>query len=165
MGSWPSSDRPVGRGAAGNLVGVDDVDTIAVARLQVDGQRYTTNRKELIRLLAEAGSPLTIPEILDHRPDLAQSSVYRNLVVLEQSGLVQKIVTTDEWARYELAEDLTEHHHHLICSNCGLVRDFTVPNRVEQAVESAFEKVAEEHGFSLIHHRLDLVGLCPDCAD
>jgi Fe2+ or Zn2+ uptake regulation protein len=144
---------------------VEDVDVIAVTRLRKDGQRYTENRRQLVRLLATAGTPLTIPEILRRRRDLAQSSVYRNLVVLEEAGLVQKIVTSDEWARYELAQDLTEHHHHLICSECGTVRDFTVPPRVERSVDDALAKVARQTGFTLRQHQLDLVGVCPACSD
>lgn len=143
---------------------MEDLDRLAVARLRQHGQRYTTNRRQLVQLLATADAPVTIPEILQQRPGLAQSSVYRNLVMLEQSGLVQRVVTNDEWARFELAEDLTEHHHHLICSRCGIVRDFTVPARVERSVVSAFDKIAEQTGFTLQRHRLDLVGVCPACA-
>ena len=67
-----------------------------------------------------------IPQILEVDRSLAQSSAYRNLAVLERAGVVHRIVTTDEFARYELAEDLTEHHHHLICRSCGSVADFTL---------------------------------------
>ena len=143
---------------------MEDLDRLAVARLRQQGQRYTGNRRSLIRLLAAADAPLTIPDILERGPELAQSSVYRNLLLLEQSGLVQRVVTNDEWARFELAEDLTQHHHHLICSTCGIVRDFTVPPQVERSVDDAFAKIAQQTGFTLLTHRLDLVGLCPDCA-
>jgi Fe2+ or Zn2+ uptake regulation protein len=141
-----------------------ELDRIAQTRLRRDGQRYTENRRHLVDALAVADAPLTIPEILQRRTDLAQSSVYRNLAVLERAGVVQKIVTTDEWARYELAEDLTQHHHHLICSSCGAVRDFTVSTGLEQSIETALTQVAAQQGFQLDHHRLDLVGLCEDCA-
>jgi Fe2+ or Zn2+ uptake regulation protein len=142
---------------------VSEIDQIAHARLRRDGQRYTDNRRQLVRVLAESADPLTIPEILQQRADLAQSSVYRNLSILERAGVVQRIVTTDEWARFELAEDLTEHHHHLICSGCGAVRDFTVSPRLEQSIDEALSEVADHAGFHLDHHRLDLVGLCDGC--
>ena len=96
-----------------------------------------------------AEHPLTIPEILDANAELAQSSVYRNLVVLERSGVVSKVVTTNEWSRYELAEDLTGHHHHLICSSCGAVRDVDVPEPLEASIDAAFAALAAEHGFTL----------------
>ena len=143
---------------------MEDVDVIAVTRLRMDGQRYTENRRQLVRLLATAGTPLTIPEILQRRRDLAQSSVYRNLVVLEEAGLVQKIVTSDEWARYELAEDLTEHHHHLICANCGMVEDVPASAGLEQSVHTAATQIARSTGFRTQRHRVDLVGLCARCA-
>ncbi|TMK61498.1 MAG: transcriptional repressor [Actinobacteria bacterium] len=85
----------------------------AVARrLRRSNQRLTANREALVELLAETPRPLTMPEILGSRAGLAQSSVYRNLVVLEQAGVVHRIVTSDGHARFELAEDLTGRHHH-----------------------------------------------------
>jgi Fur family transcriptional regulator, ferric uptake regulator len=134
-----------------------------MAHLRRDGQRYTDNRRRLVHALEAAGAPLTIPEILAREGDLAQSSVYRNLSVLERAGVLQRIVTTDEWARYELAEELTEHHHHLICAGCGVMRDFTLSSGVEEALDDALAGVATDAGFTLGHHRLDLVGHCGAC--
>ena len=96
-------------------------------------------------------------------PRLAQSSAYRNLAVLERAGVVHRIVAAGEFARYELAEDLTEHHHHLICATCGDVRDFTVSPELEGDLDRALGRIARQHGFSADHHRLDLVGTCSAC--
>ncbi len=140
-----------------------ELDRIAAARLRAVGQRYTTNRRELVAVLAESDAPLTIPELLGRRAGLAQSSVYRNLSILEQAGVVTRIVTSDEWARFELAHDLTEHHHHMICSTCGAVADITLPAELEQTIDTTFTKIARKKGFRLDHHRLDLVGSCAGC--
>jgi len=130
-----------------------------------DGQRYTTGRRRVVHVLAAAGQPLTIPEILDRDAELPQSSVYRNMVVLEQAGAVQRVVATGEWSRFELAEQLTEHHHHhLICSSCGTVRDITVPAALERSLERSLGSVASVEGFAIDHHRLDLIGRCAACA-
>lgn len=142
-----------------------DLHAVAAERLRVDGQRYTPQRRALVQLLAELDQPLTIPQLLERRRDLAQSSAYRNLAVLERAGVVHRIVTADEFARYELTEDLTEHHHHhLICETCGDVSDFTVPPRVEADLEAAVAKVARRTGFRVADHRLDLVGTCARCS-
>jgi Fe2+ or Zn2+ uptake regulation protein len=141
-----------------------DLHTTAANRLRRDAQRYTANRRALVELLDQSAQPLTIPELLARRRGLAQSSAYRNLAVLERAGVVHRIVTSDEFARYELAEDLTEHHHHLICSACGGVEDFTVSPQLERTLGRAFERVAAETGFQAQHHRLDLVGICTRCA-
>ncbi len=141
-----------------------DLHATATTRLRADGQRYTPRRRALVELLAEVDQPLTIPQLLERRRELAQSSVYRNLAVLERAGVVHRIVTTHEFARYELAEDLTEHHHHLICASCGDVADFTVPDAVEHELATALAKVARRTGFRVTDHRLDLVGTCTRCS-
>jgi Fur family transcriptional regulator, ferric uptake regulator len=141
-----------------------DLHGTTAARLRDDGQRYTTNRRALVDALAAADAPVTIPQLLERRRDLAQSSAYRNLAVLERAGVVHRIVTTDEFARYELAEDLTDHHHHhLICSRCGAVDDFVVPPDIETTLAGALARAAEAAGFSATHHQLDLVGVCRRC--
>jgi len=142
-----------------------DVHEQAAERLHADGQRYTPQRRALVALLAEVDQPLTIPQLLERLPDLAQSSAYRNLAVLERAGVVHRVIATDEFARYELTEDVTEHHHHhLICESCGDVSDFTVPHQVEADLEAAVAKVARRTGFTVTDHRFDLVGTCARCS-
>lgn len=142
----------------------DDLHLAISARLTGDDQRYTTGRRGLVEVLLRAGRPLTASEILG-AGGLAQSSAYRNLAVLENAGVVHRVAGTDEYARFELAEDLTDHHHHhLICTGCGLVTDFTVSDRLEQSLEAAMVTVADTTGFRPDHHRLDLLGRCANCA-
>ena len=141
-----------------------DVDATASARLSQVGQRYTANRQALVGILERARQPLSIPDVLAQDRSLPQSSVYRNLAVLEQAGVVRRIVTSDEFSRYELAEDLTEHHHHLICSTCGAVEDFTASAGLERSVHRAIDDIASSVGFTAEHHRLDLIGTCSRCA-
>jgi Fur family ferric uptake transcriptional regulator len=140
-----------------------DLHATALARLRADGQRYTTNRRSVVEELERSDRPLSIPELLEAVGDLAQSSAYRTLSVLERVGVVRRLVTHDEFARYELAEDLTEHHHHLICSRCGTIQDFTVPDSLEADLERCLRRVASRHGFTGPSHRLDLVGTCARC--
>ena len=142
-----------------------DLHTAVAERLQDSDQRYTRGRRALIDVLEEATRPLTIQEILQRDRGLAQSSAYRNLVLLEQSGVVHRVVSTDEFARFELAEHLTDHHHHhLICTQCGQVADFTVSPEVEDALSAALDRAAGDAGFAIQDHRLDLVGQCRRCA-
>ena len=143
---------------------VSDLHEITAERLAADQQRYTANRRAIVDILGAAPHPLALSEVLAEGDGLAQSSVYRNLAVLEEAGVVRKVVAADEYARYELAEDLTGHHHHLLCTSCGAVEDFTLPARVEQSIEAVFTTAARRTGFHGVHHRLDLVGLCADCS-
>ena len=131
--------------------------------LRQSDQRFTKGRRALVEALLAGGQPMTIPQVLKADTRLAQSSAYRNLVVLEAAGVVTRIVTNDEFARYELAERLTEHHHHLICSHCGDVTDFALGTRTEDALDGALHRIAHDVGFVVESHRLDLIGTCADC--
>jgi Fur family transcriptional regulator, ferric uptake regulator len=144
----------------------DGLRSTVASRLQAVNQRATASRQTIVSVLGQASRPLTIPEILE-TPDgrsLAQSSVYRNLVVLEEAGLVRRVVTDDEFTRYELAEDLTEHHHHLVCVRCGRIEDVPADAHLERSLADATEEIARTTGFRTQHHRIDLVGLCRQCA-
>jgi len=144
----------------------EDLHDTVSTRLRRVNQRVTANRKAIVGALSTGTRPMTIPEILESPGGrgLAQSSVYRNLLVLEQAGLVHRIVTDGEFARFELAEDLTEHHHHLICANCGTVEDVPASAGLEESVHTAASQIARSTGFHTQRHRVDLVGLCARCA-
>jgi Fe2+ or Zn2+ uptake regulation protein len=140
------------------------VHATAADRLRHEGQRYTTQRQGLVELLVEVEQPLTIPQLLERQPGLSQSSAYRNLAVLERAGVVHRIAGADGFARYELTEDLTGHHHHLVCSACGEVVDFEMSEAIERDLEAALHRAARRAGFQVSGHRLDLVGTCASCS-
>jgi len=140
-----------------------EVDDEVAALLRRADQRYTDGRRRLVAVLQSGDGPLTITQILDADRTLAQSSVYRNLTLLEDAGAVTRIVTRDDFARYELAEHLTEHHHHLICTECGDVADFALDDGAEHALDDALAEAARQAGFTVEGHRLDLLGRCAQC--
>ena len=141
----------------------DELHTTVAQRLRSVGLRYTRSRRQVIEVLAATDRPLTIPDISDHADSLAQSSAYRNLTELIDAGVVYRIVAGDEYSHFELAEDLTHHHHHLVCTHCGRVEDFVASDELERNLHDALDVVAGSSGFTVQHHRLDLVGTCADC--
>ena len=142
-----------------------NVHQMAVTKLASVSHRYTSNRRAVVDALLALPGPATIAEVLRAGPGLAQSSTYRNLVVLEQVGVVHRIVTSDDHARFELTEEITgEHHHHLICEGCGTIIDVLLEPELERALEASLGRAAAANGFHGQHHRVDLVGLCADCA-
>ena len=142
----------------------DQIHSAIAQRLRTVEQRYTPVRRALIEALASAGRPLSIVELLATMPGYPQSSVYRNLADLEQVGGVARLAATDDFARYELAEDFAGHHHHLLCTSCGQVLDFTPPGSVERALARAAADVHTAEGFRTTAHRIEFVGLCRRCA-
>jgi Fe2+ or Zn2+ uptake regulation protein len=140
-----------------------DLHAEVASRLRLSGQRYTPRRRALVETVAGARQPLSIPDIVAGRRGLAQSSVYRNLSILEQARVVHRIVTGEDFARFELAEDLSEHHHHLVCRNCGRVEDVSLPGSLERRMVGALAEVAGSAGFTPAAHRLDVIGTCRTC--
>ena len=140
-----------------------DLHRVVEQRLRRIDQRYTAGRRAIIDLLTRAGHPVSIGEIASGLPDLPRSSAYRHLVDLQAAGVVRRVAASDEFARFELAEDLTGHHHHLLCLNCGKVTDVTYPPGLERGISEAISQIAEAHGFQPEGHILDVLGLCAAC--
>jgi Fur family transcriptional regulator, ferric uptake regulator len=139
--------------------------TAAEHRLGRVGQRHTRQRRSILDLIASAGRPVTVPDLLALQGSGAsQSSLYRNLVVLEGVGVLQRVTGVGNHDRFELSEELSGgHHHHLTCTSCGLVTDIPADHHVERAVATESQRVASELGSVITGHSLELYGLCEDC--
>ena len=127
-------------------------------------QRYTALRRQLVDVLGSAPDPLTVGEVQSSVKGLALSSLYRNLVILEECRVVSRIMTSNGSAIFELSEELSEHHHHLVCDQCGTVRDIVLPGSIESGLDRQLSKIAQNEGFVFRHHQLDVIGLCGKCS-
>lgn len=127
------------------------------------GQRYTPVRRTIVEVMVNSSTPLTIGDLLDQLTEIPQSSLYRNLAVLEQAEVVVRVKTSGDTGRYELSERLAGHHHHLICSRCGAMKDIVVPSNMEKRLDESLHEIAKSEGYAMQHHRLDVVGVCKKC--
>jgi len=141
-----------------------EVHDLVDEQLRRTRQRYTRGRRQLVALLVALGRPVPLPELLEHGAMQSQSSLYRNLAILEQCGAVERIASTDDVARYELTEELAGHHHHLVCSRCGRIDDVVLPSAVERALALAAGEAHDQRGFVVESHKIELVGTCRSCA-
>ena len=114
-------------------------------------------------MILAAGQPVTLPDIVAAAPELAPSSIYRNLDVLERSGVVDRITASGDHAHFEFAEPLLSHHHHLICIDCGAIEDVRLDDDVEALVDQSLTEAASRAGFTPLRHSLDLHGHCASC--
>ena len=119
-----------------------DLHEAVAARLADRSGRYTGARRDLIQLLAEAGQPLTVDEIVVRAPKQRPSSVYRNLAVFEAEGVVRRMAGVGDLARFELTEALVGHHHHLACQVCGAMTDVQLPHDLERRLDAALAELA-----------------------
>lgn len=140
-----------------------ELDELVEGRLRRVDMRYTAGRRAIVELLAELGHPANIADIGARLPDVPTSSAYRHLVDLQSAGVVRRIAGKDEFARFELAEDLTEHHHHLVCTRCGRVLDVTPSPAFERSVSKMVAQLAAGVRFEPVSHDLDVMGHCSSC--
>lgn len=134
------------------------------SRLADNAVRYTRGRRAVVDALAAADGPRSAAELTPEIPSVPVSSLYRTLSVLEAAGVVTPHLSTKGVARYELAEWLTGHHHHLVCSTCGQVEDVEIPEPVEAQVESLIRMIAASAAFEADGHALEIEGRCARCA-
>ena len=85
-----------------------ELDRAVSDQLAVHDLRYTAVRRRLVDELRRSDGPVTLPQILESATDLAQSSAYRNLSLLEEAGIVRRLVHGGDHAHFELAEELTD---------------------------------------------------------
>src|ERR1700722_15407644 len=143
---------------------MDELHSLVEGRLRRVELRYTSGRRGLGGPLIASGRPLSIADIADSLPELPRSSAYRHLVDLQTAGVVRRIAASDEFARFELDERLTEHHHHLICTTCGRVLDIPPSATFERTVSRQLGELAGAQGFVPASHVVDVLGTCADCS-
>jgi Fur family transcriptional regulator, ferric uptake regulator len=146
--------------------GRNELHVAAERRLARVGQRHTKQRRAILDLVATAGRPVSVPDLLSaNGSDVSQSSLYRNLVVLEGVGVLQRVTGVGNHDRFELSEALSgRHHHHLTCTGCGLVVDIAADPAVETAVAGEARRISAELTAVVTGHSLDLYGRCADCS-
>ena len=133
-----------------------------LAALEGKGRRSGA-RRSVVELLGRQDCCLTAQQIFDklraegRRVGIA--SVYRVLEQLSEQGLVQRIDLGAGIARYEPALESGEHHHHLVCDDCGKVEAFADPE-----LEAVIHKVERKTGYSVAAHDVVLRGACRDCS-
>jgi Fur family ferric uptake transcriptional regulator len=120
-------------------------------------------RLAVIELLARQDCAMTAIEIDDQlrasNQAISRASVYRTLEQLEELKLVQRLEMGRGMASYERIEPSGEHHHHVVCENCGRVEPFE-----DTGLERAIGRLEDRVGFEVSEHEVVLRGRCPRCA-
>lgn len=130
------------------------------AALSRRGFKITSQRRAVLHAIAASNDHIT-PAAVHERarrahPRIGLVTVYRTLEVLSDLGLVCCIEGSGKSRSYTLAPE--GHHHHLVCSECGAVADFSDCN-----LGDLERRLARETGFTIEGHRLQFFGICRDC--
>ena len=131
--------------------------------LRGGGYRNGVARRAVVELLGRQDCCLTAQEIFDELRREGRSvgiaSVYRVLDLLTDKGLLQRLDLGAGVARYEPALSGGEHHHHLVCDDCGRVEAFA-----DDELERALHEVERRTGYSVAGHDVVLRGACRECS-
>ena len=134
----------------------------ALERLRAGTGRSGGARRAVVEFLGRQECCLSAQEIHDgvraEGPWVGIASVYRALDGLDELGLVQRVDFGDGVSRFEPADPRGDHHHHLVCDDCGKVEPFEDP-----ALEAALERVAGGRGYDAAAHDVVVRGACEDC--
>ena len=144
-------------------VSLQKVENLFRDYLEQSQLKYTPERKVILREIFSLHNHFEADELyfsLRQQGDqrISRATVYRTLPLLEESGLIRRVVFIDKHTHYELAYGHM-HHEHLICINCGNVIEF-----YKKSLEDSLEEVARENAFEPIGHKLEITGYCKKCS-
>lgn len=125
-------------------------------RLKEAEVKATPARLEIIKKLASVRKPVSVDQLAKLAPSVDLATVYRAVNALTECGILKKVNLQSGQAFFELSGG---HHHHLVCSNCGSVRDFG------GCGVSGLERKIRKTGFfsKLNGHSLEFFGICRKC--
>lgn len=135
------------------------------------GYRITLGRQAILDVLSMANKHLSVEDIYmkvhPKYPKIGLTTIYRTLDILANVGLLHKFDFGDGRARFELAEGLkgAHHHHHLICTGCNRVIDYT--DFIDEEIEllRQTEKcLSKKYDFKITNHLIQFYGLCDKCS-
>lgn len=112
----------------------------------LDERQDFVSAQELFALLKERGEQVSL------------ATVYRILQQQQQEGLVDVLNPDDGESLFRRCQ-AQDHHHHLVCRQCGRAVEIEAP-----AVERWATRLADEHGFTEAEHTVEIYGICPDCS-
>jgi Fur family transcriptional regulator, ferric uptake regulator len=135
-------------------VQVSSIDQI----LKKNGLRLTKQRMAVLAAMSD--QPQSVDELaaaISHQGyNLDLVTVYRTVSCFVELGIIRKTQFQDGVAKYEVQTN-QNHHHHLVCNNCGLVEDIKVDE------QSLLKKVKNQTTFQITDHLLEFFGICGKC--
>ena len=129
--------------------------------LRQRGFKITPQRRAILSAITSSRehlAPAAIHKrVCQEHPSIGLVTVYRTLEILSELGLICEMHVGGNCRSYLMRRPL-EHHHHLICSDCGTVIDFTDCDLIELE-----RRLSRETGFEINGHLLEFVGQCRNC--
>lgn len=132
------------------------------AKLKENNYKLTDQREAVLEVMLDnKGKHLSAEEVLQEAkqkmPNIGIATVYRTLEKLASMDILYKTMFEGGKFRYELSDNDTHQHHHIVCLKCGQIYEF------EEDLLNELERRLESRGFQVIDHELKFYGYCPKC--
>jgi len=134
------------------------------------GYRITIPRQAILDVLLRTEGHLSAEdvyvEVRKGYPQIGLTTVYRTLELLARMGIVFKFDFGDGRSRYELSEgpEGFRHHHHLVCTGCGRIIDYTeYIDSEKDLIDKTESGLSKKYGFKINNHLIRFYGLCDSC--
>jgi len=95
-------------------------------------------------------------EVVKMHPSLSLATVYKNIILMVEKGVLVEVPIEGKKAKYELRK---EDHIHLVCTECGDVED----RPHEESADTIFDSMAKKENFTLRKQQINLYGVCKVC--
>lgn len=129
------------------------------ALLKESGLKATFQRMNILESIACQGH-MSIDAIYDKvvkiHPSLSLATVYKNIILMVEQGVLVEVPITGQKAKYELVKD---DHIHLVCTECGEVEDKPHDSRAD----ALFNSMTKHENFVLSKQQINLYGVCSHC--
>ena len=139
----------------------DSEVTEIIYDLESGGKKLTKLRRALIHIFSRRQQPLLLEEVgrllHDRLIKVHRTTLYRELVFLEEKKIIVRVNFDDGKIRYEFAE--RGHHHHAVCLKCKKIEDVEVDDS-DDKLESF---IKTKNNFVITHHTLEFFGVCGEC--
>jgi Fur family ferric uptake transcriptional regulator len=134
---------------------MSDIDLI-LERLELRGHRMTTSRRRVIDAVLAQEGHFTVDDVLHRTRRVGRATVFRTMKLLQDLNIVCRVLLDDGTLHYRLSTG--RHHHHLVCTECGRVEDFS-----QCDVESLVRDLQNATQYEVQAHWLEVYGRCRSC--
>ncbi|QKS70891.1 transcriptional repressor [Paenalkalicoccus suaedae] len=129
----------------------------AMDKLKSEGYKYTDKRFDMLTLFSDEGRYLAAKDVLESLQvkydGMSFDTIYRNLSVFTDLGILEATELDGE-KRFRFSCDTNDHHHHLICLECG---------KTKHIHHCPMEAAVSEQGFQVTGHKFEVYGYCEQC--
>ena len=129
--------------------------------LKESGLKATFQRMNILASIEKHGH-MTIDDIYEKviktHPSLSLATVYKNIILMVENGVLVEVPITGKKPKYELLKD---DHIHLVCTECGEVED----RPHNENADALFSSMTKNENFSLCKQQINLYGVCSDCKE